>query len=160
MITDQYHSLVQSIPRNLTTQVVAMNTQSKKIRSIYFLQCAIGVVYLWFGFLKFFPHLSPAEDLAAETIKILTFGILPKEISLFLLALWEVSVGLLLVVNLYYRITFWLVMVHLVCTFAPLIFLPQISFTNIPYGLTLVGQYIIKNIVIITALLVISKQKN
>ena len=132
-----------------------MITSTKELRYLYSLQCAIGVVYLWFGFLKFFPNLSPAEELAAETIRLLTFGLITKGTSIFLLAVWEVGAGLLLIANMYYRMTFWLVMVHMVCTFAPLIFLPQLSFTNIPYGLTLVGQYIIKNIVIITALLVI-----
>lgn len=124
-------------------------------RLVAVLQISIGIIYLWFGLLKFFPGVSPAEDLAAETIRLLTFGMLPKQVSLVLLAFWEVSVGLLLVFRIYYRIAFWLVLAHMICTFTPLILLPELSFTQAPYGLTLVGQYIIKNIVIVSALYVI-----
>lgn len=46
------------------------------------LRISIGVVYLIFGFIKFIPHLSPAEDLASETINVLTLGILPLQIGL------------------------------------------------------------------------------
>jgi len=46
------------------------------------LRIALGIVFLWFGALKFFPGMSPAEDLAARTIDVLTFGIVPPEIAL------------------------------------------------------------------------------
>ena len=133
--------------------------RSSQMNWINILQASIGIVYIWFGFLKFFPSLSPAEDLANQTIQLLTFGLLSKQTSLFLLAVWEVGVGLLLMLRLYYRFVFWAVFVHMACTFTPLILLPQLSFTNIPYGLTLVGQYIIKNIVIVSALFVIKKNE-
>jgi len=48
-----------------------------------------------------------------------------------------------------------LVVTHMICTFSPLLLLPRLSFTRLPYALTLVAQYIIKNIVIVSALLVI-----
>src|SRR5690349_1082314 len=131
-----------------------MSLSPKELRLIKTLQVSIGIIFIWFGMLKFFPHLSPAEDLAVQTIKILTLGTLSDRASLVLLASWEVLAGLLLILNLFQQVTFWLVLVHMICTFVPLAFLPQISFTNFPYGLTLVGQYIVKNIVIIAALLV------
>ena len=43
---------------------------------------ALGIVFLWFGVLKFFPNLSPAELLAARTIERLTFGAVQPDISL------------------------------------------------------------------------------
>jgi uncharacterized membrane protein YkgB len=124
-------------------------------RYVILLQTSIAVVYLWFGALKLFPSLSPAEDLATQTIHLLTFGLFSKKLSLLLLASWEIAAGILLLFRLYYSFTFWFVLLHMVLTFTPLILLPQLSFTNIPYGLTLVGQYILKNIIIASALLVI-----
>ena len=47
---------------------------------------ALGIVFLWFGVLKFFPNLSPAEDLAARTIEQLTLGMVHPDVSLPVLA--------------------------------------------------------------------------
>jgi len=120
------------------------------------LRISIGIIYLWFGMLKFFPHVSPAEDLAKETIQILTFGFIPSHLSLILLAGWETIIGIFLISGLFSRAAMPLVVSHMVCTFTPLVLLPHLSFTRLPYALTLVGQYIIKNIVIVSALVVIS----
>jgi len=127
---------------------------------ITILRISIGIIYLWFGVLKFFPQVSPAEDLAKETIQLLTFGFIPSDLSLILLAGWETIIGLLLISGLFKRAAIPMVVAHLICTFTPLILLPHRSFTHRPYALTLVGQYIIKNIVIVSALLVIrAKEK-
>jgi uncharacterized membrane protein YphA (DoxX/SURF4 family) len=32
------------------------------------LRVSLGIVFLWFGILKFFPSASPAEELASRTI--------------------------------------------------------------------------------------------
>ena len=40
-------------------------------------------------------------------------------------------------------------------TFLPLILLPEVCFTSFPFGLTLEGQYIVKNLIIISAALVV-----
>jgi uncharacterized membrane protein YphA (DoxX/SURF4 family) len=122
---------------------------------ITLLRISIGIIYLWFGVLKFFPHLSPAEDLAKETIHILTFGLISPNLSIILLAVWETIVGVLLISGFLCRVAMPLVVAHMIFTFTPLILLPHLSFTHLPYALTLVGQYIVKNIVIVSALLVI-----
>ena len=129
--------------------------QKKLTRWVLILRISIGIIYLWFGMLKFFPGVSPAEDLAKETIHQLTFGLISPFVSIILLAIWETIIGVLLIAGLYTRFTIRFVLVHMICTFAPLIFLPGASFTQAPLALTLVGQYIIKNIVIISALFVI-----
>ena len=49
---------------------------------ILLLRISVGIVFFWFGFLKFFPGLSPAQDLATRTIDVLTFGLVPPEISI------------------------------------------------------------------------------
>lgn len=124
-------------------------------RWLVILRVSIGTIYVWFGALKFFPGVSPAEELAKETIHQLTFKLINPELSLLLLALWETGIGVLLIAGLYSKVVIRIVLVHMICTFSPLFLLPGISFTTAPFALTLVGQYIIKNIVIISALFVI-----
>ena len=120
---------------------------------------AIGVVYLWFGALKFVPNLSPAEGLAKNTIHHLTFGLLADEVSIILLAIWEVGLGILLISQLFKRTAVIIAIVHMVLTFTPFLFFPDEVFTSGPFALTLVGQYIVKNIVILAALLSIYEGK-
>lgn len=128
-----------------------------RIKTNHFLAISIGLVYLWFGILKYFPQASPAEELAKETIAILTLGLIPATISIKLLAIWETSVGLLFLLNIYRREAIWLALVHMICTFTPFLFFPDQSFTEAPFCFTLVGQYIFKNIIIIAALLQLQK---
>lgn len=120
---------------------------------------SLGIVYLWFGTLKFFPGLSPAETLAKETIHKLTFGLIPDDLSFLLLAIWEVAIGVLLLLDKRLKLVVGLAMIHIIFTFSPLILLPSLSFNEEHmYSLTLVGQYIIKNVVLFTALLIIFPQ--
>ncbi|MCM4173122.1 doxx family protein [Arenibacter sp. TNZ] len=116
---------------------------------------SIGIVYLWFGVLKFFPGLSPADILAKQTISLLTFNFIPENVGILLLAVMEVAVGLCLIFNIQIKTIIVVAIVHLVLTFIPVVFFPEVSFSKAPFSLTLVGQYIIKNIIIISALLLI-----
>ena len=119
---------------------------------------AIGLVYLWFGALKFFPGVSPAESLALETVHALTFNVFSDRLAILLLAFWEVSLGLLLIANLFRKIALYVTLLHILLTFTPFIFFPEILFTQAPFGLTLVGQYIIKNLIILGILVVLIKE--
>src|ERR1700729_425902 len=58
------------------------------------MRLALGIVFLWFGVLKFFPGLSPAADLAARTISVLTGNHVAPSLSVPLLAAWETAIGL------------------------------------------------------------------
>ncbi|MBI1783224.1 MAG: DoxX family membrane protein [Sphingobacteriales bacterium] len=124
-------------------------------RSINLLRISIGIIYLWFGALKFFHGYSPAEDLAINTINKLTFDLIPQPVNIILLAAWECAVGIALIIGKGIRTALILLFVHMVCTFTPLLFFPSVSFKYAPYGFTLVGQYIMKNIIIICAAIVI-----
>ncbi len=124
------------------------------------LRWSLGIVYLWFGALKFFPGLSPAEGLAENTIRVLTFGMIPDEVSIILLAIWEVGIGLIFFSGRWTRFGVGAAVVHMILTFTPLLFFPAVSFTHAPYGVTLVGQYIVKNLVFLGALAVILKDYN
>jgi uncharacterized membrane protein YkgB len=119
------------------------------------LRLSLGIVFLWFGALKFFPGLSPAEDLAARTISQITFGLLSPQIAVFILAVWECLIGIGLIFNLFMRATLFLLWVQMLGTVTPLFFFPAEVFTVFPYAPTLEGQYIIKNIVLVSAGLVI-----
>lgn len=114
---------------------------------------SIGIVYLFFGILKFFPGASPAEGLAVNTISHLTFDFIPGVISIKLLALLETSIGLFLISNIYKRITIIIALFHLSMTFLPFIFFPKLLFNGVPYMPTLHGQYVVKNLIIIGALI-------
>jgi len=86
---------------------------------------SIGIVYLWFGILKFFPNLSPAEEVAKDTINILFLGMIPSNISIIMLAIWETVIGLLLLTNNYQRLAITLALVHITLTFIPFIVFPD-----------------------------------
>jgi len=120
------------------------------------LRISIGIIYVWFGALKFFPNLSPADQLAKDTIYLITFGLIPNHVSIILLALWETLLGAVLIIGAWKRTVFYILLLHMVCTFVPLFFFTDISFTDSPYAFTLVGQYIMKNLIIICAAMVLN----
>lgn len=119
------------------------------------LRISLGLVFLWFGVLKFFPDLSPAQGLAGRTIETLTFGIVQPELSLPVLAAWEVLIGVGLVTGRFIRVTLLLLLLQMFGTITPLFLFPTETFTQFPYAPTLEGQYIIKNIVLVSAGMVI-----
>ncbi|UKN02902.1 doxx family protein [Paracrocinitomix mangrovi] len=123
------------------------------------LSISIGIAYLWFGLLKFFPHLSPAEGVAGETITLLTFHLIPKNVSIILLAIWECAIGICLLVNYRNRFVIYAGIIHILCTFTPLFLMSDACFNKHFYSPSLLGQYIIKNLVIISALIVLLPHK-
>lgn len=124
------------------------------------LRISIGIIYAWFGVLKFFHGYSPAEDLAINTINKLTFGLISQPVNIILLAIWECVLGICLIAGVWMRTALIFLFIHMLCTFTPLIFFPSVSFKYAPYGFTLVGQYIMKNIIIICAALLLWPNKN
>ena len=123
--------------------------------SLLLLRIGMGIVFLWFGALKFFPGLSPATDLAVRTIDVLTFGVIPGNISLIILATLETAIGAGFLTGKYMRLALALLVFQMAGTLAPLALFPGEAFTVFPYAPTLEGQYIIKNLVLIGAGLVI-----
>jgi uncharacterized membrane protein YphA (DoxX/SURF4 family) len=125
----------------------------RKIKNNHILAITTGIVYVWFGSLKFFSFLSPAEILAKKTIKFLTLGVIPSDISIILLAILEVSIGILLLFNLFRKKVLIVALGHMVLTFVPLFLFTEDSFMMLPFSFSLLGQYIFKNIVIMGALI-------
>jgi uncharacterized membrane protein YphA (DoxX/SURF4 family) len=114
------------------------------------LRVGLGIVFFWFGALKLEPGLSPAEDLVRET----TYFVDP-DWFLPVLALWEMAIGLGLIAGKFMRVTLLLLFLQMPGTALPLVIKPDAVWTTFPYGLTLEGQYIVKNLVLIGAGLVL-----
>ncbi len=115
------------------------------------LRVALGIIFFWFGVLKFFPGLSVAETLAARTIAKLTLGYVTPDVSRPLLAAWECAIGLGLLTGRFMRVTLGLLFLQMIGTFMPLFFFPAETFRHAPLVPTLEGQYIIKNGVLVAA---------
>ena len=116
---------------------------------------ALGIVFLWFGAIKFVPGWSPAADLAARTIERLTFGLVSPAVGLPVLAAWEVLIGVGLLTGRLLRLTLLLLFVQMPGTMMPLLLFPQETFLAFPLAPTIEGQYIIKNLVIVSAAIVV-----
>ncbi len=117
-----------------------------------FLRVGIGVVFIWFGGLKV-VGLSPAEDLLAATVYWWT-----PEIIVPVIGYWEVLIGVFFLVPPLTRVAIFLLAPQMVGTFLPLVLLPSVCWEVFPWGLTLEGQYIVKNLVVIGAALVIGSR--
>ncbi|HSW54399.1 MAG TPA: DoxX family protein [Ignavibacteriaceae bacterium] len=114
------------------------------------LRISLGIVFFWFGMLKFFEGLSPAEELVRNTIYFVD-----PDFFLPVLAAWESLIGIGLITGKFLRVTILLLFLQMPGTALPLLILPEKVWTVFPYGLTLEGQYIVKNLVLIGAGLVI-----
>ena len=119
------------------------------------LRVSLGIVFVWFGILKFFPSLSPGEGLASRTIDVLSGGLIPTAASLPLLAVWESLIGLGLLIGRGLRGILLLLYVQMLGTLTPIVLFPHEIFVKIPFVPTLEGQYIIKNLVLISAGIVV-----
>lgn len=124
--------------------------------SIHLLRVSVSVIFLWFGILKFIEGVSPVQHLAISTIRTLTFGFFSDHAVIYGLALTEVIVGVSLLFDIYLKQVLYILYFQIVGTFAPLFLYPEVTFTSPPFCLSLEGQYIVKNLVILAAGLVLS----
>ncbi|MFB6249868.1 MAG: hypothetical protein ABEL97_15005 [Salinibacter sp.] len=115
----------------------------------FVLRMGLALVFIWFGLLK--PlGMSPAADLVRRTVYFV-----PPELFLPILGWWEVAIGVGLLFRSLNRLAILLLFLQMPGTLLPLVLLPDVCFTQVPWGLTLEGQYIIKNAVLIGAGLVV-----
>ncbi len=119
------------------------------------LRVSLGIIFLWFGFIKYFAGQSPIEDLAMRTITTLNFNILSAGSLPIFLATLECLIGIGLLTGKFLRLTLLLLLIQLVGAFAPVFLFPTEVFKIFPIVPTLAGQYIIKDILIISTGLVI-----
>lgn len=118
---------------------------------ITILRWSIGLIFIWFGALKLAPGLSPADQIATETTMKLTFGLLNEDVARLGLAGLELTIGFGLVFGRFLRLTLLLLFLQMAGTLTPLVLFPDQIWTDFPFVLTLEGQYIMKNAVLISA---------
>jgi uncharacterized membrane protein YphA (DoxX/SURF4 family) len=99
---------------------------------IQLLRFTLGVIFLWFGVLKFFPGLSPAQSLAGNTIAVLSFGLLSPGAALLILAIWESLIGVGLLTGVLLRGTLFLLWLQMLGTITPLFLFPELCFRVYP----------------------------
>ncbi|MHA2170964.1 MAG: hypothetical protein ACXAC2_25405 [Candidatus Kariarchaeaceae archaeon] len=136
------HQFYENIDRQISSNLEKYGTRT--------LQYGFAVVFIWFGLLKPLGK-SPAEELVIAT----TDWAFPSDIFVPLLGWWEVLIGVTFLFKKTHRIAIFLLALQMPGTFLPLIVVPDVCFTSVPFGLTLEGQYIIKNLIIIAGAMVI-----
>jgi len=120
-----------------------------RLHGVRLLRMALGFVFIWFGTSMLFGP-SPADDLVTKTLPWI-----PPPFSVRFLGLWEVAIGTGLLYGPLLRVSLLLLVLHLVGTALPLLFLGDVCFTHFPYALTLEGQYVIKNLIFVGAAIVV-----
>lgn len=116
------------------------------------MRISLALIFIWFGALK--PlGISPELELIKRTV----YWIRPEPFVI-VLGWWEIAIGTALLFRPLIRVALLLLLIQLPGTFLPLILLPDVCFTSFPFGLTLEGQYIVKNLFLVSAALVIGSK--
>jgi len=113
------------------------------------LRISLGITFFWFGFLKIVGT-SDAIELATRTVYWI-----PAGVFIPILAVWEMLIGISLLFRPFVRGALFLLMLQMPGTFLPLVLLPEICWIHAPWAPTLEGQYIIKNLILISAAIVV-----
>lgn len=114
------------------------------------LRIALAIVFIWFGVLKVIDR-SPVEELVKDTI-----FFLPEDEFFVVIGVWEIVIGVGLLVPVLLRLTLALFWLQMAGTFLSLIVLPERAFQDgNPLLLDVNGEFIVKNLVLIAAGLVI-----
>lgn len=124
--------------------------------SIALLRIGLGGIFLWFGLLKFFPGISPIESLARRTMEVLTFGTIQGHRAMVVIAALECFIGLCFVTGRFLRVGVWLLAGQMLGAMSPLLLFPGELFSGPFNAPSLAGQYVIKDVVLIGAGLVIA----
>jgi uncharacterized membrane protein YkgB len=116
---------------------------------VRFLRISLAVVFIWFGALKL-AGMSPAAELVRATVYWIPF-----DVFFPVLGVWEVLIGIFLLYRPTIRIALLLLFLQMPGTALPLVLLPDVAYTTFPFGLTLEGQYIVKNLALVSAAFVV-----
>lgn len=122
----------------------------------FLIRLPLFIIFFWFGLLKVI-ELSPARQLILDTV--FWMPILSAETWVVVIGYWEMFIAIFFLTKRTTFLAMILLFLQMSGTFMPLILLPDITFqSSNPLLPTLEGQYIIKNIIIITAALVIGRK--
>jgi len=143
-----------------------MRTIRKKIEKfdenfIYFLReyadvisrLALFIIFFWFGILKVFL-ISPAGPLVTNLLEVTFLGWIEPDVFLVWFGVLEVIIGILILIPRLERITFAILLFHLFTTVMPL-FMISDQIWDGWFAPNLVGQYIIKNLALLSLGLVL-----
>lgn len=151
----------QALPRfRPINRLDAKVTQWLTRNSVPLVRMSLGFVFLAFGLLKFFPDVSPAEAIAIRTTDALTLGIVEGDVARLFVAAMETAIGLSLLTGRYLRFGVGLLGVAMVGVLSPLVLFPGDLFSREYNAPTLEGQYVVKDIVLLAAgLIVVLRQR-
>ncbi|WP_454042638.1 DoxX family protein [Cellulosimicrobium sp. Marseille-Q8652] len=121
--------------------------------SVPALRVAIGLIFLGFGVLKFVPGGSPAETIAARTVETLTFGVVGGTTAVLLTAVLETFIGLCLITGRFLKIGLLALAVAFAGILSPLVLFFGELFGD---GMTLMGQYVLKDAVLVAGAAVVA----
>jgi uncharacterized membrane protein YkgB len=128
-----------------------------KLNNIVVARAAVFIVYFWFGVLKVLD-LSPATPLVhalfdqtlAAWVEFGTFNLL--------FGLFECAIGVLFLFPRATKVAVGLLALHLITTAGPLVLLPSHTWSGFLVP-SMEGQYILKNVLIISAAYTIYKSR-
>lgn len=121
--------------------------------SVPALRVTLGLVFLGFGVLKFFPGASPAEQIVTQTVGALTFGVVEGTAAVVLTAVVETVIGLTLLTGRWLKVGLVVLAVALVGMMSPVVLFSGELFGD---GMTLLGQYVLKDVVFVAAAAVVA----
>ena len=124
--------------------------------SVAVLRVAVGLVFLGFGILKYFPGVSPAQSITEAATHILFLGLVPGAVAMKIVATLECVIGATLIAGRGMRLGMWLLGVEFVGILSPLVLLPGRLFAGPHHAPTLEGQYVLKDIILVGAAMVIA----
>ncbi|HEX4099289.1 MAG TPA: hypothetical protein VHY21_01930 [Pseudonocardiaceae bacterium] len=128
--------------------------------SLIALRISMGIVYFGFGILKYFPGMSPAQDLALATTHLLSFGlvpaVIPSAVAMALIATLECTIGLLLIAKRWLRLAVCLLAIQLTGILSPAVLLAGRLFAGPHHMPTLEGQYVLKDVILVAVAMVIA----
>ena len=141
------------------TLVKNFNAADKRVtrllarHSLLLLRISIGIVFVWFGALKLVPGLSPAEPLIRAAYDFLPAALMSP--FLLMIAVLEIVIGLGFISGKFQRLTVLLLLAQMGGAMSPIILAPDRMWHSFPFVFTLEGQYVVKDIILISAGLVI-----
>lgn len=138
-------------------KALALLREQIEKKSTAILRFSIGIIYIWFGVLKFFPATSPAETIVSETLYSISFGLLEGHVPVVILGLLEIGIGFaFLFKKLKYAVP--LMYFQMMGTVLPLFIFTDKTWVSAPLIPSLLGQYIIKNLVFIAAAIILGAE--
>ncbi len=117
---------------------------------VLLLRISLGLVYVWFGALKLFPGASPASDLIRQS-----FEFMPTSLFIPAIGVLEVLIGLGFLAGVFLRVVILLMFFQMIGALSPIVLEPGAVWQGFPFVLTMEGQYMVKNVVLISAAIIV-----